>query len=151
MAPPRTTRISTAPMAEFFLDTGYLIALEAADDQHHTSALAHWRAFSAHLPALVTTTFIFDEVVTFFNSRGHHAKAVDIGQRLLLSPSVELLDVDQQLFSEGWTYFQERPDKHYSLTDCISFIVMQRRQIRTALVFDRHFQQAGFSLLPEPA
>lgn len=27
-----------------FLDTGYVIALEAADDQHHDVAVRHWRA-----------------------------------------------------------------------------------------------------------
>ncbi len=29
-------------MRKFFLDTGYLIALEAADDQYHQTALVHW-------------------------------------------------------------------------------------------------------------
>ena len=29
-------------MRRLFLDTGYLIALEAADDQHHQIASSHW-------------------------------------------------------------------------------------------------------------
>ena len=32
----------------------------------------------------------------------------------------------------------------WSLTDCISFIVMQERNISEALTTDRHFEQAGF-------
>jgi len=48
-----------------FLDTGYVIALEAADDQYHDAAVQHWRGLSTQLPPLVTTSYVFDEVVTF--------------------------------------------------------------------------------------
>jgi predicted nucleic acid-binding protein len=37
-------------MTSVFIDTGYLIALEAADDQYHNVAVQHWRAFVAQLP-----------------------------------------------------------------------------------------------------
>lgn len=59
-------------MRKLFLDTGYIIALEAADDQHHSEALAHWQAISESLPPLITTSYDFDEIVTFFNSRKRH-------------------------------------------------------------------------------
>ncbi len=45
------------------------------------------------LPRLVTTSYVFDEVVTFFNSRGAHAKAVQVGSDLLESPAVQLIPV----------------------------------------------------------
>ncbi len=127
---------------------GYLIALEASDDQHHRAARAHWSTFAAALPPLVTTSYVFDEVVTFFTSRGRHAKAVEIGRRLLESPSVSLVQVDEELFHGGWEYLQQRSDKRYSLTDCISFVLMQRLGIMEALAFDAHFFQAGFQILP---
>lgn len=56
--------------AEVFLDTGYLIALEDADDQDHEAARDHWQRLPA-FPILTTTSYVFDEVVTFFNGRGH--------------------------------------------------------------------------------
>jgi predicted nucleic acid-binding protein len=89
-------------MKKLFLDTGYLIALETADDQHHKEALAHWQNLSMSLPLLVTTSYVFDEVVTFFNSRNRHAKAVEIGELLLESPSVKLIHIDEPLFYEAW-------------------------------------------------
>lgn len=136
-------------MSSCFLDTGYLIALEASDDQHHDAAVRHWRdEVLASPPFIVTTSYVFDEVVTFFNSRDRHEKAVEIGQRLQASDAVEIVHVTRELFNAGWLLLQERSDKRYSLTDCISFVVMERRQIERALAFDHHFQQAGFQLLP---
>lgn len=42
-------------------------------------------------------------------------------------------------------------NKDWSLTDCISFVVMQREGIDEALTGDRNFEQAGFkALLRQP-
>jgi len=135
-------------MNAVFLDTGYVLALELSNDQNHRAAVKHWRSLRKRLPPLVTTSYVFDEVVTYFNSRGYHAKAVEVGQRLLKSPSVQFVQVDEGLFLEGWQYFQQHQDKDYSLTDCISFVVMRRFGIETAFAFDQHFVQAGFKKAP---
>jgi uncharacterized protein len=58
--------------------------------------------------------------------------------------------VDEILWEQGWTLFVERPDKHWSLTDCISFVVMQDQSIARAFASDRHFDQAGFERLMRP-
>ena len=135
-------------MNTVFLDTGFLIALEMASDQYHQAAVEHWRRITSSLPHLITTSYVFDEVVTFFNNRGHHQKAVEVGSRLLASPSVYFAHVDQELFYAGWEYFQRHTDKEYSLTDCISFLVMERFGIKVVLAFDKHFVQAGFQKQP---
>ncbi|MBV9210415.1 MAG: type II toxin-antitoxin system VapC family toxin [Acidobacteria bacterium] len=135
-------------MKTVLLDTGYVIALELASDQNHRAALKHWRSLTKSLPLIVTTSYVFDEIVTFFNSRRQHAKAVEIGSRLLSSPSIRLVHVGEDLFQQGWSYFQKHKDKEYSLTDCISFLVMKEFGLETALTFDRHFVQAGFKKLP---
>ena len=135
-------------MKTALLDTGYLLALEIADDQNHAIAVQHWRELRTAVPALVVTSFVFDEVVTFLNSRGHHGKAVELGGRLLGSPSVQFVHVDEGLFREGWDYFARHADKRYSLTDSISFVLMNRLGLRDALAFDKHFTQAGFQKWP---
>lgn len=135
-------------MIPIFVDTSYLIALETSDDQRHEEAARHWREVGPTLSSIVTTTYVFDETVTFFNSRGRDEKAVEIGRRLRESRVVEIVPETEMLFDTGWTRFQERPDKGYSLTDCISFVVMERREIDSALAFDDHFQQAGYRCVP---
>lgn len=135
-------------MKKLFIDTGFLIALEAADDRYHEAASACWQSLTPSLPGLVTTSYVFDEVVTFFNSRNRHSKALEIGTLLLRSPSVSLIHIDEPLFHEAWRMFSHHSDKSYSLTDCASFAVMKRLRIRAALTFDRHFAQAGFQRVP---
>lgn len=136
-------------MRTVFVDTGYILALELANDRNHPHALRHWESAKRDLPLLLTTSYVFDEVVTFLNSRGHHAKAVTVGAMLLHSPSVRLLHVDEALFHEGWRYFQQYQDKDYSLPDCISFVVMQQMRLSVVYAFDQHFSQAGFVKEPQ--
>ena len=136
-------------MTAYFLDTGFFIALESADDQHHPAAIAAWREIRKRRVTFVTTSYVFDEVVTFFNNRGHHAKAVEIGEALLASRIATLVHVDEPVFAEAWREFAHRADKRYSLTDCVSFVVMKRLRIKAALAFDKHFIQAGFERLPK--
>ena len=135
-------------MKPVFLDTGYLIALETSDDQNHLAARRHWRPFSRRLPPLVTTSLVFVEVVTFFNAKGWHSKAVEIGEMLLESPAVTLVQVDEPRLLAAWDYLRQHADKSYSVADCASFLLMHERGIEQALAFDHHFTQAGFRKLP---
>ncbi|MBI5676599.1 MAG: PIN domain-containing protein [Nitrospirae bacterium] len=135
-------------MKPIFIDSSYLIALEAADDQNHKKALLHWQELIMNLPMIVTTSYILNEVATFFNSRNNHDKAVEIGNNILNSSLVKFIHIDEPLFHDGWLYFRRHKDKSYSLTDCISFIVMNQHGIKTALTFDAHFIQAGFKTHP---
>ncbi len=65
---------------------------------------------------------------------------------------VEILPFSPDLFGRGWALYRSRPDKAWSLTDCVSFVVMRDADLRDALAADEHFQQAGFRalLLEEP-
>ena len=135
-------------MPSVLIDAGYFVALEYARDQYHRAAINHWDTLSRDRLDLVTTSYVLDEVVAFLVSRGYHNKAVFLGNALLESSAIEIIHVDQPLLLEAWSYFQRHDDKRYSLTDCISFVVMSERKIQTAYAFDRNFVQAGFVVGP---
>ncbi|MBD2450696.1 PIN domain-containing protein [Nostoc sp. FACHB-152] len=135
-------------MTILFLDTSFIIALELVDEQYHQIATQYWQGLIKSSPKLVISSYVFDEIVTFFNSRNRHDKAVEVGNRLINSAIVDIVQVDEALFFEGWQYFQQHDDKSYSLTDCISFLVMNRLNIQLVLTFDKHFFQAGYQKVP---
>ena len=58
-----------------------------------------------------------------------------------------IVPAEQGLFDRGAALYAERPDKAWSLTDCISFVIMQDHGLRDAPTGDHHFEQAGFNLL----
>ncbi len=51
------------------------------------------------------------------------------------------------MIQRGRELYRGRPDKEWSLTDCISFVVMRDEHLTEALTADRHFEQAGFKPL----
>ena len=135
-------------MRTALLDTSYLLALEIARDQNRQVAVKHWQHVQPSSVQLVTTSLILTEVAAFLNSRGYHAKAVELGNNLLHGLSVQFVYVDTALLLEGWSYFERHSDKEYSLTDSVSFVLMRNMDITTAFTFDRHFAQAGFIMEP---
>jgi len=63
------------------------------------------------------------------------------------SPDARILGPTPELFERGVELFRQRPDKEWSLTDCISFVAMHEAGITEALTGDHHFEQAGFRAL----
>jgi predicted nucleic acid-binding protein len=80
VAPAATNGSGIGNTGDVLLDC---IALKAAEDECHATALRRWHTFDRSGPHLVTTSLVLDEVATFFNNRGRHAKAVEIVERLL--------------------------------------------------------------------
>ena len=135
-------------MTRLSLDAGFAIAAASPRDQRHSPAVEHWTGLLRSGVLITTTSFVVDEVATFLNGKREHAAAVSMGRILMDSSQVDLVHVDERLFAAGWDYFASHQDKRYSLTDCISFVVMEQRGLRLALTFDHHFAQAGFECLP---
>jgi predicted nucleic acid-binding protein len=58
-----------------------------------------------------------------------------------------VLDQSRKSFLNGISLYQARPDKHYSLVDCISMSYMRSLGITDVLTHDQHFKQEGFNVL----
>ena len=66
---------------------------------------------------------------------------------LTADPATQIVASSADLWKRGRSLYASRPDKDWSLTDCISFVVMQEHGLTEALTADHHFEQAGFVAL----
>jgi predicted nucleic acid-binding protein len=131
-------------MRALFADTFYYLALLSADDAAHDLAVKCSNELHVHT---VTTAWVLTEVADAFCNSPERRIAVILLEKLRRSPTVTIVPPTQELFDRGFSLYASRPDKDWSLTDCISFVVMQQQGLTEALTGDRHFEQAGFKAL----
>jgi hypothetical protein len=131
-------------MRPVFADTSYYMALFNEDDVAHEEALYFSRG--AALP-VVLTDFIILELANALSRRHSRRRVVALVSYLRSNPACRIFPVSKVLFEAGFSLYADRPDKDWSLTDCISFVVMNRLRLTEALTADRHFEQAGFKVL----
>jgi uncharacterized protein len=134
-------------MKAVFGDTVYFLALVNPADQLHRRALAMNRE---HPMPLVTTEWVLTEVGDALSQPPHRTRFSRLLELLRRQADVEVVPASSALFQRGCALHAQRPDKEWSLTDCISFLVMEERELTEALTSDHHFEQAGFSVLLKP-
>lgn len=74
-------------------------------------------------------------------------RAGDNAAALLRDPRVKVIPQSRESFMAGLELYRARPDKGYSLIDCISMQTMRNEGITEALTNDRHCEQEGFRAL----
>ena len=129
-------------MSDVFGDTFYWIALTDPLDAAHGSA-------SGFTGNIVTTEEVLAEYLNFFCASPEHLRRkVAIGVEAILAyPGIRVIPQSHESFRAGLDLYQARPDKGYSLTDCISMQTMRQEGLTEALTNDRHFEQEGFRAL----
>ena len=128
-------------MTSLFAGTFYFIALLNPHDESH--AAADQFAGDKTLP-LVTTAWVLTELADGLASTDGRAIFRQLLDELEADARVELVLPDEQTWRRAVQLHDDREDKQWSLTDCISFIVMNDRKMTQALTGDHHFEQAGF-------
>ena len=127
-----------------FADTSFYVAALSPGDINHARAEAVGRGFRGRV---ITTEYVLLEVATFFCEAPHRPVFLGLLQTLQNDPEVTIVPASADLWQRGVALFAARLDKDWSLTDCISFVVMQEGGITDALTADHHFEQAGFVAL----
>ncbi len=133
-------------MKRVYADSLYWIALSHQRDQWHSAALKASHAL--HAAEIVTTQDMLSEFLTAFRHtpqlRSIAARRV---QQITADPHIKVIPQSDQSFQAGFALYQTRPDKAYSLTDCISMEAMRQESITDILTHDDHFRQEGFTTL----
>lgn len=130
-----------------FVDTLYFVALFNPRDQWHERAFAASELIAD--AKLITTEDVLVELLNFFSEYGEKARrgAVTQTEGILSSSNIDVVAQNHKAFIAGLTLYKARPDKGYSLTDCISMHTMREHSITDILTHDDHFRQEGFTVL----
>lgn len=127
-----------------FVDTGVFLALHLKSDQYHHAAMRQWRARGR---SVVTSNHVLDELATALARRAGYQVAADCLADIYAAGTIEIVQSTREDELEALRWMRKYSDQGVSFTDCISFAIMRRRRIRSAFTFDRHFRDAGFSLV----
>ena len=128
-------------MTRVFADTYYFIGLVNPNDRAHRRAIEYSQR---ERPSLLTTAWVMTELADGLARTQNRELFSRILFQTEQEPSNLLVAASDELFRKGIARYDQRSDKSWSLTDCISFVVMEEHGVTEALTADRHFEQAGF-------
>ncbi len=131
-------------MSRRLADAALFIAVLNRRDRFHSWASDYYLHTRDHLlvpfPVLI-------EVGNYFSESARRDQVSSFLQRIRDDARVTCVALDAELMSEGIDLYAARSDKEWGLTDCISFVLMQKAGIQEAVTTDHHFEQAGFTIL----
>lgn len=127
-----------------FADTFYFVGLTNRLDAAHADCVAFSNSYRGKI---LTTDWILVEYADAMCATRHRSAVGRYVQELPVSPNVVFIPFSRPLFDQGLALYISRPDKQWSLTDCISFVIMRERGLTDVLTGDHHFEQAGFKAL----
>lgn len=131
-------------MSRVFADSFYFFALTNRRDDRHAKAREWTNSFEGNL---ITTEWVMLEFADGLARSPGRSSFYALRQTVLADGKNLVLPFDMDLYEAGLELLRARSDKQWSLTDCISFIVMRREGLTDALTGDHDFEQAGFRTL----
>lgn len=127
-----------------FADTSGFFALLAHDDYLHVRAKLNFTHFSTNDVRLLTSSYVLLETFALLHRRIGLDAVADFQTKIVPLLDIVWVDADwnaralQRLFAIG--------RREVSLVDCLSFEIMEARNLQTAFSFDKHFEENGFTL-----
>lgn len=127
-----------------FVDTSFFIAILSKHDQWHRKALQVAKTADDY----VTSSLVINETISLLQGRGLFSQALIFLRNARSNKNLEIVYPDPVLQAYSWDQCGKWGATGANAVDCVSFAIMQRRAIRDALTFDRHFELAGFRAIP---
>ena len=131
-----------------FADTAYWAALANPRDALAPAATRWYDHLEASSGAIVTTDWVLAETVALVEARAPTLRAalLHLIEDVRADAAVRTLHVTRRTREAAWQQLAGRPERHWSWTDAVSFVVMRERGLTAALTVDAHFREAGFVL-----
>jgi uncharacterized protein len=140
------SRLAAIAHKRALIDTSAFVALIVSREQDHAAARRTQARLIAERWHLFTTNFIVAEAHALMLAREGRAPAARALQAMDHGTAT-IVRVEEGDERRARQIIHHYTDKDFSLTDALSFAVMERLRIGHAFTFDRHFAQYGFAVL----
>lgn len=131
-----------------FGDSSFFFATVDANDRWHGDCVALLRELKNGGWQLVTTLLVLAETHALLVRRLGYSVALTWLQTVL--PHLTIIPVEPSDLTRVLEILERYSDKDFSLTDAVSFAVMERLEIKLALAVDRHFVEYGGNFFVAP-
>jgi predicted nucleic acid-binding protein len=132
-------------MNEVFVDTSGWVSSFVRTDPHHAKASTLMTQWQQQNRRVVTTNYVLSELIALLTRfRVQRSIVLNYIKTIRSVTWVKIEHIDETLDAAAWRLLADRLDKEWSLVDCASFVVMEKRGLTEALTADQHFEQAGF-------
>ena len=137
---------SPATDRRVFVDSStYYAAVDRGDADHAAVAATMHRLVDDRRRLVTTNAILFELHSLLLNRLGRHVAFATLTE---LQASQTVVRVQPRDEARAEAILAQYDDKEFSLTDALSFAVMQRLGIGTAFALDRHFAQFGWVVVP---
>ena len=131
-----------------FADTSALFALLVSDDYMHARARANFAHFIEDNTPLLTSSYVLVETLALLQRRVSLDAAWEFNRKIM--PILDIVWADERWHTQAIQRLQAERSRNLSLTDCLSFEIMEARELTTAFTFDNHFTERGFAIADFP-
>jgi len=110
----------------------------------HALAKRNFDHFAAHDVQLVASSYVLLETLSLLQRRVGMEAVWDFSRKLM--PLFEVVWVNDTWQRRVLQRLHVERHRTVSLTDCLSFEIMEVREITTPFTFDAHFPERGFEI-----
>ena len=129
-----------------YIDTSALIALSDKKDKNHKKAVLYFKMAVKRGVLFVLGKHVLIEYIDGVAKRIGKKKAIEELNSIIESRLLLIEWENKKDWAQAIEYFKKYRDQKIDLTDCLSFSIMERMDIKVAFTFDCDFQTHGFEM-----
>lgn len=130
-----------------FVDTSGIFAFLVQDDEMHERAKAIFSGLALHQVSLLTSSYIIVETISLLQRRVGLDSVQTFNE--MVFPLLEVIWVSDMWHRRALGRVMTEKKRYLSITDCLSFEIMEENEVEPVFTFDRHFAERGFTILDE--
>lgn len=130
-----------------FVDTGVWYAMADKSDQYHKKAIEYIKKLVTN-NNFVTTNLVIHETLMLLSRKISKTAAIKFLDMIYSQDNIKIIENEDSIEQKAYRIFKKYTDQDFSITDCLSFVVMKENRIKKAFTFDKHFKTMKFTVIP---